>query len=177
MSLPHEYIPAQLGHANQVCKWCAGTPNENAVIAPNHCDKRPVDDTPSSPPPSSEPCPYGIGGNLWPGLAKVMEEMMKLGVELAKLQGTGGDRQHWTGDLLPRIRCEISDVRAALQFFEDVNPEFYILEHGKTGLSGADFMDARRKWKRALFLSWSNGEVEENWPKPEEFGLPARDAQ
>lgn len=37
---PHEYVAAQLGHSNQVCKWCSGTPMENAVLNPSHCDER-----------------------------------------------------------------------------------------------------------------------------------------
>lgn len=38
MNAPHEYIPAQLGHSNLICKWCSGTPRENEVLDPNHCE-------------------------------------------------------------------------------------------------------------------------------------------
>lgn len=36
----HEYVPRNLGHSTVACKWCAGTPNENAVLGPDHCDAR-----------------------------------------------------------------------------------------------------------------------------------------
>ena len=38
--VPHEYVPNDVGHSAVTCKWCAGTPNENAVLGPNHCDER-----------------------------------------------------------------------------------------------------------------------------------------
>lgn len=37
----HEYVPANLGHSNTACKWCAGTPQENAALGEeDFCKKR-----------------------------------------------------------------------------------------------------------------------------------------
>lgn len=39
---PHVWIAANLGHSRTMCKHCAGTPNEIAVIGDmNHCEKQP----------------------------------------------------------------------------------------------------------------------------------------
>lgn len=38
--VPHEYGPSRVGHGEAQCRWCLGTNRENAIIAPNHCDKR-----------------------------------------------------------------------------------------------------------------------------------------
>lgn len=65
----HEYVPAQLGHSSQVCKWCAGTPAENSVIAPAHCDMRPVDD--------------GSASNPEPTMDEVTPEMLAVARRIA----------------------------------------------------------------------------------------------
>jgi len=36
----HEYGPSRIGHGEAQCRWCLGTNRENAIIAPNHCQKR-----------------------------------------------------------------------------------------------------------------------------------------
>lgn len=42
---PHEYVARDLGHSTEVCKWCAGTPSENFVLNPHHCEARARNDT------------------------------------------------------------------------------------------------------------------------------------
>lgn len=40
---PHKWAIVNLGHSNRVCTYCAGTPNEIAVIGDmNHCEKNPI---------------------------------------------------------------------------------------------------------------------------------------
>jgi hypothetical protein len=128
-------------------------------------------------PDPNEPGPYGIGSDHWPGLGKALEETNELGVELAKLLGSGGERYHWTGDLVVRIRGEIADVRAALDFFEQANPVLTDEEHTTLAMSGRQFIDARYQWKLALFWSWMRNDPPEIWPQPEDYGLPPRDEQ
>lgn len=75
---------------------------------------------------------YKIEDKKWPGVAKVLEEMNELGVELGKLMGSNGKTKHWTGDLKPRIMDEAADVLAAVTFMIDFNfkdeDHDYILE-------------------------------------------------
>lgn len=126
---------------------------------------------------ASEAGPYGIGSDHWPGVGKAVEEMCELGGELGKLIGSGGDREHWTGDLVVRIRGEIADVRAALDFLEESNPVLTDEEHLGLKMTGRDFMARRRSWKLRLFRAWQLDAPEVDWPRPEHFGLPARDRQ
>lgn len=128
-------------------------------------------------PDPSEAGPYGIGSDHWPGLGKVQEETCELGGELGKLLGSGGDRHHWTGDLVVRVRGEMADVRAALDFFEEANPILTHEEHTTLKMSGRQFMEARRAWKLELFRSWQRNDPPDKWPQPEQFGLPPRDEQ
>ena len=121
--------------------------------------------------------PYSVGSDYWPGLGKALEEITELAVELSKLLGSGGDRYHWSGDLAVRIRGEIADVRAALDFFEEGNPVLTDEEHTCLGISGRQFMAQRYEWKLALFRAWQQDAPPFNWPEPEDFGLPARDEQ
>ena len=65
---------------------------------------------------------FAFGSAVWPGTSKVMEECAELTELLAKLVGSGGQTKNWDGvDLTARMTEEISDVRAALDFFEDIN--------------------------------------------------------
>lgn len=38
---------------------------------------------------------FAIGGNKWPGLAKVSEECSEVSAIIAKLMGTCGDPNYW----------------------------------------------------------------------------------
>lgn len=65
---------------------------------------------------------YEIGSDNWPGLSKVVEESGELLQVLGKIMGTGGETEYWDGtDLAERLREEIADLTAALDFFQDMN--------------------------------------------------------
>lgn len=67
---------------------------------------------------------YGIGSDIWPGLAKLMEEMGELQQVLGKLMACDGvgDITYWDGSsLMPKLVEEMGDVRAAMIFFCEAN--------------------------------------------------------
>lgn len=83
-----------------------------------------------------------------PGLAKLVEEMSELNVELAKLMMTKGDFNYWGGrDLRQGIIDEIGDVLAAIKFFT------------VTSKLDLDAMFARSDAKYQLFKAWQNGDA------------------
>jgi len=125
---------------------------------------------------ANEPGPYGIGSRHWPGVGKVQEEMSELGTVLGKLMGSGGLRQHWSGDLVQMMRDEIADVRAALDHLEECNPLLAetVDYCGRGFMDGDEYVKRRHEWKLDLFRSWARGDKEELWPKPEQYGLPPR---
>lgn len=44
-NVPHEYrSPSMIGHGEAQCVWCYGTNRENAIVAPNHCERRALKD-------------------------------------------------------------------------------------------------------------------------------------
>lgn len=67
--------------------------------------------------------PYGIGSDIWPGLAKLMEEMGELQQVLGKIMACEGkDAIYWDGSsLVPQLIEEMGDVRASLIFFCEAN--------------------------------------------------------
>jgi hypothetical protein len=65
---------------------------------------------------------FSIGSDVWPGAAKLLEEMGELTQALGKLIATAGRTDHWDGsDLRVRLIEEMADVRAALAFFQGKN--------------------------------------------------------
>jgi len=71
---------------------------------------------------------FSIGGKLWPGTSKLIEEMGELGQVLGKLIGSHGETAHYDGtDLRQRLVEEISDLEAAIQFFRchNLTPDEY----------------------------------------------------
>lgn len=88
--------------------------------------------------------PYGIGSDVWPGLAKLMEEMGELQQVLGKIMACEGPSAiYWDGDtLVPNLLEEMADVGAALLFFRDAN-----------GLDGEIIAD-RREEKLQKFQYW-----------------------
>lgn len=80
---------------------------------------------------------FSIGGDLWPGLSKLIEENGELSELLpeaaltktlallqktsGKLIGSEGRTDHWSGDLRRMLHEEIADVLAALNFFTTRN--------------------------------------------------------
>ena len=88
---------------------------------------------------------FSIGGQVWPGTSKLLEEMGELQQVLGKLLGSHGDPAHYDGsNLRQRLIEEIGDLAAAVQFFEENNlkPE----ERAQ--------IDARARKKLALFDQW-----------------------
>lgn len=124
---------------------------------------------------NNEPAPYGIGSDHWPGVGKTVEEMSELGVELGKLQGSGGDRNHWSGDLVVAIRNEVADLKAALLFLEEANPVLTLPDDLDDNPRAT--IANRIRWKLDLFRSWQRNDPPEKWPQPESFGLPSRERQ
>jgi len=64
---------------------------------------------------------FSIGGTVWPGTSKLLEEQGELIQVLGKLMATGGDTEHWSGDLRKMLVEEMGDVAAALVFFQTEN--------------------------------------------------------
>lgn len=87
---------------------------------------------------------YSIGSNKWNGLSKVLEETSELNEVLAKIMGSGGDTEHWTGDLRLKLVDEIADVYAALIHFETFN-----LTEAETNI-----IAERTEMKVARFYKW-----------------------
>lgn len=72
---------------------------------------------------AASPLDFAFGGTVWPGLAKLAEESSEVGQVLAKLIQTGGDPQHWSGDLLQMLAEELPDQMAATAVFMELNVE------------------------------------------------------
>jgi NTP pyrophosphatase (non-canonical NTP hydrolase) len=91
---------------------------------------------------------YSIGGLIWPGLAKVLEEVGEVGQVLAKIMGGGGATQHWDGkgDLKVRLEEELGDLLAAVNFLITQNDLDQIR------------IDRQRAGKAAQFLVWHQAE-------------------
>jgi NTP pyrophosphatase (non-canonical NTP hydrolase) len=62
---------------------------------------------------------YGIAGDRWQGMAKVMEEAGELIQVMAKIQGRGGHLDETP--LMDKLIEEMGDLYAALSFFEAQN--------------------------------------------------------
>lgn len=88
---------------------------------------------------------FSIGGKVWTGTSKLLEEMGELQQVLGKLIGSHGETAHYDGsDLRQRLVEEMGDVYAALTFFEGHN-----LTHAEILLA----VD-RATTKLALFKKW-----------------------
>lgn len=96
---------------------------------------------------------FAIGSKVWPGTSKVLEEMGELTQVLGKLIATAGDRQHWDGDLIPRLIEELGDLVAALTFFglHNLNDE------------EQDAVLERAEVKMALFEKWHAAKTSAGW--------------
>ncbi|WP_326999761.1 hypothetical protein OHA72_32060 [Dactylosporangium sp. NBC_01737] len=86
--------------------------------------------------------PFGIGAEVYPGLAKVAEEAGELLQVLGKLVATSGAATHYDGsDLRARLVEECGDLLAALGYLTAAN-----------GI--ADEVAERAAAKRELFQAW-----------------------
>jgi NTP pyrophosphatase (non-canonical NTP hydrolase) len=94
---------------------------------------------------------FSIGGNLWPGISKLIEECGEVGQVAGKLIGNEGRTDHWDGtDLRERLEDEMADVIAAIDFVTSLN-----------GLSAARITQRAGK-KLALFNSWHRNQQTES---------------
>lgn len=99
--------------------------------------------------PSGSSGDFSIGGRVWPGASKVVEEAGELLQVLGELIATHGHTTHFDGsDLRARLVDELADVEAAMRFFREVNltPE----ERTRIETRGIE--------KHALFHAWHQQE-------------------
>ncbi len=109
---------------------------------------------------------FSIGGKLWPGLSKLIEEagetgdllpelillraLGRIGQVAGKVIGNEGRPEHWDGSNLPvRLAEEIGDLLAAAEFVIDHN-----------GLDRAAVV-ARRAAKLELYEDWHHERLRE----------------
>lgn len=64
---------------------------------------------------------FSIGGQLWPGLSKLIEECGEVMQVAGKLIGSEGNTAHWSGDLNQMLIEELGDLAAAMEFFVQEN--------------------------------------------------------
>lgn len=88
--------------------------------------------------------PFSIGSDVWPGLAKLVEEMGELTQLLMKVVAVGGELQHWEGPLRGRLIEEFGDVVAAMGYFTEHNEDRVPFE----------LIEARADVKMAKFNHW-----------------------
>ena len=67
--------------------------------------------------------PFAIGSGVWPGIAKLAEELGELQQVIGKvLAYPSGDHPDGAGALQERLRDELADVEAACAFVVETNP-------------------------------------------------------
>ncbi|MGX7896868.1 hypothetical protein [Tsuneonella sp. HG222] len=59
---------------------------------------------------------FAFGDDVWPGVAKLVEECGEVQQVAGKLMMRHGDRCHWSGDLRQMMLEEVADLRAAALF-------------------------------------------------------------
>lgn len=86
---------------------------------------------------------FSIGGTLWSGLSKLIEEAGEVQQVCGKIIGNEGRVKHWDGSHLgSRLTEELADLAAAIDFVMDYN-----------GLDRQMF-DSIRTEKARLFDKW-----------------------
>lgn len=85
---------------------------------------------------------FSIGGRVWPGLSKLIEECGEVMQVGGKLIGSEGNTDHWSGDLNVMLVEELGDLRAAITFFMEAN-----------GIDTASVAQRQRE-KLARFWQW-----------------------
>lgn len=92
--------------------------------------------------------PYSIGGTIWPGLSKLIEEAGEVCQVAGKLIGSSGSANHWDGtDLRVRLEDEIADLMAACHFAIEAND------------LNIDRISERAGMKLGLFREWHRAPV------------------
>lgn len=90
---------------------------------------------------------FSIGGHVWPGISKLIEECGEVMQVAGKLMGSRGEPKHWDGtDLKVRIEEEIGDLLAAVDF---------VVKHNRLD---AQAIANRRLKKLDRFDRWHRGE-------------------
>jgi NTP pyrophosphatase (non-canonical NTP hydrolase) len=103
---------------------------------------------------------FAIGDKQWPGISKLVEEAGEVLQVCGKLQGTGGQVNHWDGtDLKVRLEEELGDLVAAIDF---------VVDHCDVD-GGA--VERRAAKKRSLFREWHNQQPLLPAPTPTTDGL------
>lgn len=97
------------------------------------------------------PEPFCIGAYIWPGLAKLMEELGENGQVLGKIiafpERADNDEPHPDGTLLKeRIEFELGDLLAAIE---------YVVDHNELNRHQIEF---QRQLKLARFNDWHDEE-------------------
>lgn len=88
---------------------------------------------------------FSIGGKLWPGISKLIEEAGEVTQVCGKLIGSRGNIHHWDGsNLKERLQEEMGDLWAAMQMVIKAND------------LDEDAMQERASSKLALFWKWHN---------------------
>lgn len=65
---------------------------------------------------------FSIGGKVWPGISKLVEETGEVQQVCGKLIANEGRADHWDGtNLVDRMTEEMGDLLAAINFVIDVN--------------------------------------------------------
>lgn len=86
---------------------------------------------------------FSIGGEVWPGLSKLIEEAGELLQVAGKLLGTKGSSLHFDGsDQRMKLQEEMADLASALIFVEEENK------------LDQDFIYACVEQKLALYREW-----------------------
>lgn len=92
----------------------------------------------------AEGLPYAIGGVVWPGLSKLIEECGEVVQVAGKIIAAGGATDHWDGsNLAERLTEELGDLEAAISFVVRECP-----------LVDQDEVIARSDAKLRLFHAW-----------------------
>jgi hypothetical protein len=88
---------------------------------------------------------FAFPDEIWPGLAKLVEECGKVMQVAGKLMMVHGNNQHWDGDIRARMLEELADLRAASVF---------LLAHNFSEWEQQEFMQ-RVGQKLTKFDEWS----------------------
>lgn len=64
---------------------------------------------------------FAFGDDVWPGMAKLVEECGEVIQVAGKLMMTHGSPAHWTGNLRELLLDEVADVEAAIVFLSRHN--------------------------------------------------------
>lgn len=93
---------------------------------------------------------FSLGGALWPGTSKMIEEQGELLQVLGKLMGSEGRTDHWSGDLIPMMEDELADVLAATKIFIELNPK---LNRVRIDERAAEKMRTFREWHHSTLAA------------------------